>query len=110
MTATVAYRCDTVAMNRPTATVASLGGARTYVPTVADRHDLLHLAHARAHARGNILGAMGTVATVCDGAPGLMAQSSSDPRTGHQDDSSAYAGDGGVAYLTVYRTRDILEV
>jgi hypothetical protein len=76
MTATVAHRCDTVAMNRRTATVVGLGGTRTYASTVADRCDLLQSrARTGARARGNILGAMGTVATVCDGAPGFIGTS-----------------------------------
>ena len=71
MKTTVAYRCDTVAMKCRTATVARPCATSTYAPTVAHRCTLPHpRARTGARARGNILRAMGTVATVCDGKEG----------------------------------------
>lgn len=76
MKTTVAHRRDTVAMILGTATVASPLATRTYVATVAHRCGLPHLrtracAHAHARTREMKLRTMGTVATVCDGAPVL---------------------------------------
>jgi len=61
MTFTVTHRRDTVAMNSPTATVASPCAARVYMPTVAHRCDVPHPIHAHTrthtHTRTEIISA-----------------------------------------------------
>lgn len=68
MDATVTDRHATVTRKLASVTVEKPCATRTYERAVAHRRDIPDIfTHAHARAHGNCLGAVATVATVCDG-------------------------------------------